>query len=131
MRHNVYGKHLGRDKNARSALFKNLISALVLHGSIETTEIKAKAIKGLVDKIISDAKGKDTKRLITPFLTQKQIQDKLFKEIIPAVGERTSGFTSTVKLGRRLGDNAMKVRMSLLMEEPGKVKTKARKAAKK
>lgn len=117
MRHKVYGKKLGRDKNQRAALLKNLISSLILHGSIETTETKAKAIKGLVDKIINQAKTKETQRLLQTFLTQKPIVEKLVKEVVPSLKSRNSGYTSTVKLGQRYGDNAMIVRMSLLSEE--------------
>lgn len=117
MRHRVYGKKLGRNKNERTALFKNLVGALILHGSIETTESKAKAIKGLVDRIISQAKSKDTQRLVSQFLTQKNIQEKLFKEVIPFLKGRNSGYTSVIRVGQRLGDNAMKVRMSLIMDE--------------
>lgn len=118
MRHNVYGRHLGRTKNQRTSLFRNLVGALILNGSIETTEAKAKAIKGLVDKIINQAKNKNSQRLVSQFLVHQNIQEKLFKEIIPATKDRNSGFTSIVKLGQRLGDNTMKVRMSLLMETP-------------
>ena len=117
MRHRVYGKHLGRDKNQRTALFKSLVGALILHGSIETTETKAKAIKGLVDRVITQAKSKNTRDLVSSYLTQKSVQEKLFKVVVPAVSSRNSGYTSVVKLGRRLGDNAMKVRMTILMEE--------------
>ncbi len=130
MRHRVYGKHLGRDKNQRASLFKNLVGALILHGSIETTEAKAKAVKGLVDKIITQAKSKNTQRLVSQFLTQRSIQEKLFKEVIPAVKARNSGYTSIVKLGGRLGDSAMKVRMSLLMETPV-IASEAKKSTKK
>ncbi len=52
MRKNVYGRQLKRDKNERTALFKGLISSLVLHERIKTTEDKAKAIRGQVDKIM-------------------------------------------------------------------------------
>jgi len=117
VRHRVYGKHLGRDKNQRTALFKSLVGALILHGSIETTETKAKAIKGLVDRVITQAKSKNTRDLVSSYLTQKSVQEKLFKVVVPAVSSRNSGYTSVVKLGRRLGDNAMKVRMTILMEE--------------
>jgi large subunit ribosomal protein L17 len=117
VKHKVYGKHLSRDKNQRVALFKSLVGALILHGSIVTTQTKAKAIKGLVDKIISQAKSKNTQRLVSQFLINKDIQEKLFKEIVPSVKNRTSGYTTIVKLGNRPGDNAMKVRMSLLVEE--------------
>lgn len=114
MRHRVYGKHLSRDKNQRAALFKGLVSSLFLHGFIETTDTKAKAIKGLVDKVINQAKNKQT-RLLSSLLS-KQVEEKLVKEIAPALKDRNSGYTSIVKLGRRVGDGAMKVRMSLLAD---------------
>lgn len=117
MRHKVYGKHLGRNKNERTALFKNLVQSLILSESIETTEAKAKAIKGLVDKIITQAKSPTTRRLVSQFLVSKKTQDKLIKEILPRLSGRTSGYTSTVRMGKRLGDNALIVKMSLLLEE--------------
>lgn len=117
MRHNVYGKHLGRDKNQRSALFKSLVLSLLISESIETTESKAKAVKGLVDKLITQAKSPTTKRLVHQFITQKKVADKLITEIVPRLQNRNSGYTSVVKLGRRLGDGAMVVKMSLLLEE--------------
>lgn len=120
MRHNVYGKKLGRDKNQRTALFKSLVNSLILSEKIETTEAKAKAVKGLVDKIITQAKTPSTQRLVSQFLTQKKITDKLVKELLPRLGGRTSGYTSVVKLGRRQGDGTMMVRMSLLLDESEK-----------
>ncbi len=114
MRHNVYGKHLGRDRNQRTALFKSLVRALILNEKIETTEAKAKSIKGLVDKLINQAKAPSTRRLMSQFLTEKSLSQKLVKEILPGLGSRNSGYTSIVKLGRRLGDGAMMVNMSLM-----------------
>lgn len=117
MRHKVYGKHLSRNKDKREALFKNLVSSLIVSEKIQTTETKAKAIKGLVDKIINQAKSANTKRLVAQFLTKKQVQEKLIKDLIPKLKGRTSGYTSIVKLGRRLGDGAMMVQMRLLLED--------------
>lgn len=117
MRHSVYGKHLGRNKNERTALFKSLVQDLLIHSSIETTETKAKAVKGLVDKIINQAKSKESRRLLQSFLTNKSLREKLIKEVVPNLKDRNSGYTSVVKLGLRKGDNAMMVRMSLLTEE--------------
>ncbi|EKD91535.1 MAG: ribosomal protein L17 [uncultured bacterium] len=117
MRHRVYGKHLGRDKNQRTALFKNLVQSLILWEKIETTQAKAKAIKGLVDKIINQAKTPATRRLVSQFLVKKETQEKLIKDIAPRLKSRTSGYTSVVKLGRRLGDGTMMVSMRLLTEE--------------
>lgn len=116
MRHRVYGKHLGRNKNQRSALFKGLVRSLFIHESIITTETKAKAIKGLVDTLV--VKGKEgsnqAKISIQGFLPEKEISKKLLTEIAPRYKKRTSGFTGLVKLGRRAGDGAMMVKMSLM-----------------
>lgn len=116
MRHNVYGKHLGRNKNQREALFKGLVRALFLRESIQTTEIKAKAIKGLVDRLITYSK-KGTpaaKRQLESFLVDPESVDKLNTQIAPRYLDRVSGFTNLVKLGARVGDGAMMVQMSLI-----------------
>lgn len=117
MRHNVYGAHLGRDKNQRTALFKSLVGSLFLSESIQTTEAKAKAVKGLVDKIINQAKDSSTRRLVSQFLVDKRIQDRLVKDLLPRLKERSSGYTTVVRLGPRPGDGAVMVKMSLLLSE--------------
>jgi large subunit ribosomal protein L17 len=117
VRHRVYGKHLGRDKDQRTALFKSLVRSLILEESIKTTQPKAKAVKGLVDKIINQAKSQTSKRLVSQFLIHKSAAEKLTKEILPRVKSRTSGYTSLVKLGPRLGDGAMIVKLSLILDE--------------
>lgn len=117
MRHNVYGKHLGRDKNQRTALFRGLIRSLVLEGSITTTDSKVKSIKGLVDKLFTKAKKGDNASLnvLTKTLPQKQVSEKLI-ELAKKSKDRTSGFTETLRLGQRQGDGAMMVRMSIISE---------------
>ncbi len=122
MRHRVYGRGLGRDKNQRKALFKSLISSLLISETIDTTEGKAKSVKGLIDKIINQAKNPSTKRLVSQFLINKNITEKLFKDLVPRLGKRNSGYTSLVRIGKRLGDGASMVRMSLLLENHNKDK---------
>lgn len=124
MRHRVYGKHLGRDRNERTSLFKNLVRSLILHEAIETTESKAKAIKGLVDKLINQAKTPTSKRFVAQFLSSKAVSGKLISQILPALSNRTSGYTSVVRIGRRQGDGSMIVKMSLLIEKPTAIKAK-------
>jgi len=126
VRHRVYGKHLGRNSNQRNALFKGLVRSLILHESITTTEAKAKAVKGLVDKIVVKGKANNNqaKSFIQGFLPDAVASKKLLEEIAPRFSTRTSGFTSLVKLGRRLGDGAMIVKMSF-MEGEEKIKTSA------
>lgn len=117
MRHRVYGAHLGRDRNERTALFRSLARGLFLHGTIQTTESKAKSVKGLIDKIINLAKNKDSQRLLPSYVIQQSARERLVKEIAPKLKDRNSGYTSIVKLGRRQGDGAMVVRMSLIGAE--------------
>ena len=114
MRHSIYGKKLGRNKNQRTALFRALVGSLILSESIQTTQAKAQAIKGTVDKIITQAKNPTTQRFVAQFLTNKKVSDKLMNDLLPRLQDRNSGYTSVVKLGRRLGDGAMLVQMSLL-----------------
>lgn len=115
MRHNVYGKHLGRNKNQRTALFRGLIRALVLEGSIVTTEAKAKAIKGLVDKLFAKAKKGDnaSQNVIIKNIPQKEVVKKIL-ELAKTMKDRNSGFTQTVRMGTRPGDNAMMIKMSII-----------------
>ncbi len=56
MRKNVFGRKLKRDKNERKALFKSLMSALVLNERIKTSEAKAKAIRPEIEKLVTKAK---------------------------------------------------------------------------
>lgn len=127
MRHRIYGKKLGRNRNERKALFRNLVHSLILHRQIETTQAKAKAIKGLIDRIIIQAKSPNTKRLVSQFLASKNIEEKLNNEILPKIGSRQSGFTTITKLGKRLGDNSLMVQMRMLLEE-GKEEVKGKKS---
>jgi len=113
MRHRVSGKKLGRDIKERKALFKNLVISLISHGKIKTTKAKAKAIKGLVDKLVSKAKQGTlhARRQVLAFLSQKEAVKKLFDEIGPRFERRASGFTRIINIGQRQGDNAPMVVM--------------------
>jgi large subunit ribosomal protein L17 len=108
MRKNVFGRQFSRDTNQRKSLFKSLISSLILDESIKTTLEKAKAIKGEVDKIVNKAKKGDTTLKIQ--LLQRTLgvpaMNKVIKDIAPRFKDRSSGYTSIIKLGRRFSDNA-------------------------
>lgn len=93
--------------NERKALFKGLLSSLVLHGSIKTTEQKAKSIKGEADKLITKVKkqGQNAKRSLAISLTEEAIK-KLIKDIAPLFSNRNGGYTRVIRLGRRVTDSA-------------------------
>lgn len=110
MRKNVFGRHLKRDTNERKALFKGLISSLVLYEKIKTTEEKAKAVKGQIDKIITRAKKDPENRnsRLDRYLSSEALK-KLTKYLVPQLTARTSGYTRIIKLGERFKDNASMV----------------------
>lgn len=132
MRHRVTGSKFGRDKSARKALFKNLISSLILHGRIETTEAKAKAVKRLVDKLMTRSRERtlQARRIIFAFLQDKKIVNKLVDEITPKFASRSSGFTRILRLGKRAGDQTMMVKMEFVegkeIEEKKQIKTESK-----
>ena len=119
MRHRVFGKILSRDANERKSLLKNLVSSLITYGYIKTTESKAKAVKGLVDKLVTQAKNdsKNTQGLLMAFFQNKKVVDKLMGKIAPSCHNRQSGFTRIIRLGQRVGDRALMVRMELVEGE--------------
>jgi len=127
VRHRKAGRKLSRNIKQRKALFKNLINALVLHGKIETTEAKAKAIRGLIDKLITKGKAQTlhSRRLIAAFLQNKKAVNKIVDELGPLFKKRPGGFTRIVRLGRRRGDEAMVVKLELVEKpKPKAVKKK-------
>src|SRR3989338_5157327 len=110
MRKQIYGKQLSRDTNERKSLFRSLMSELVMHERIETTEQKAKSIKGHVEKLVTKVKNKgvSARVLISPYLTN-HATDKMIDDIAPRFITRPGGYTRIIKLNKRLSDNASMV----------------------
>lgn len=128
MRHRIKGIKLGRSTSQRKALFRHLISSFFLKEEIKTTLSKARAIRSLVDKLVTKAK-KGTlhhQRLIHAFLQNKRATKRLVEEIAPRFKKRTSGFTRIVRLGKRRGDAAEIAKIELVEKEK-EVKKKKKK----
>ena len=102
MRHRKKGKKLSRNIKQRKALFKDLIKGLILNEQIKTTEAKAKAVRGLVDKLMTKAKlgSLSSRRQVLSFLPDKKAVHKLFDELAPRTKKRTSGFTRVTRIGK-------------------------------
>lgn len=116
MRHRIAGKKLNRSTGHRKALFKNLAKDLFIHGQITTTEAKAKAIKPMVDKLITRAKKQDlaSRRRIQAFFNNKTVTNQLVDRIAPQLNTRTSGYTRIRRQKIRRGDNSIMVTLSLV-----------------
>lgn len=99
---------LGRDKSARKALFRTVVTALLDKERIETTEGKADEIQGIAEKFITLGK-EDTlanRRQALAFIYDEAVVKKLFEVIGPRFKARNGGYTRVVKTGFRKGDGA-------------------------
>lgn len=108
MRHNRKLNTLSRTSAHRRALLRNLLSSLFEHGSIITTEVKAKEVKARADRLIGWARKGDLhhRRLAARYLFGKKALQLLFDKWGPLFPDRETGFTRTVKLTQRKGDAA-------------------------
>ena len=111
---------LGRTKPHREAMLSNMAMSLLTHRIIRTTDAKAKALKPVIDRIISTAKKNDLSamRQVAKRVKDKKIFKKLFDEIVPQFEGRNSGFSRILKLGVRRGDGAPMSIVELLIEAP-------------
>lgn len=125
MRHGNLGRRLSMDTSERNALIRNMITSLLLHGTVRTTEAKAKEVRRHAEKVITIGKkapkteGLEGEALKTAAaqrvhfirLAKRMIKDdvaveKLFGEYAARFAARPGGYTRVVKAGRRPGDNA-------------------------
>ena len=97
-------------------MFRNLVTEILDHEKIKTTEPTAKAVKGMAEKMITLAKNGDlhARRQAMSFVTDRKVVEKLFKEIGPRYAERHGGYTRIIKLGLRQGDGASMVQIELV-----------------
>ena len=119
MRHRVGGYKLKRDKGARKALLRGLVTSVIERERVITTVPKAKAIKPLVDKMITLAKRDTlhTRRQAASFLETPDSVKKLFDTLGTRFGQRAGGYTRIVKIGPRKGDGAELAMIELVGSE--------------
>ena len=101
-------RKLGRNSSARKALFRSILASFFKHERIETTEAKAKEIRGLAEKLITLAKRGDlsARRQAIADLGDEEAVRKLFSDIGGKYTDRQGGYTRILKLGPRRGDAA-------------------------
>lgn len=116
MRHKVKKTTLGRQKAPREAMLRNLAESLILHDSVKTTEAKAKALRGVVEPLITKArKGTLAARreIIKVLYTEKAVK-KLMEVVGPKYKERQGGYTRITKMPSRKNDAAKMARIELV-----------------
>ena len=116
MRHRKTTRTLDRNSAARSALLRHLMTSLVMHDHIITTEAKAKELRPRIERLITKAKKQTlvSRRSVRRVLYTEAATKKLFETIAPRYKERAGGYTRLLKIGSRLGDGAQRTRLEFL-----------------
>lgn len=129
MRHNKKFNHLGRKTAHRSAMLSNMSASLIMYKRIVTTTAKAKALKMVVEPLITKSKVDTTanRRDVFADLQNKEAVTELFQTIAPKVGDRPGGYTRIIKTGFRQGDNAQMCFIELVDFNENMLKAKVEK----
>lgn len=108
MRHRKKGKILDRKKASRKALLRNLAISLILYEKIRTTLAKAKALRPVVERLITLGKVSNlqTRRRLLQFLTAENAARKVLEVLGPRYKERKGGYTRIIRIKQRAGDAA-------------------------
>ena len=108
MRHRIAGRKLGRTTSHRWAMLRNLVTSLLEHEKVKTTDAKAKELRPLAEKMIGLGKRGDlhARRQVLTVVRKAEVVRKLFDTISPRYQSRNGGYTRIVKLGFRSGDGA-------------------------
>jgi len=109
-------RKLGRPTDQRRAMLRSLVTNVLEHGKIETTEMRAKEARCLVDKMITYGKTNTlhSRRQALTFITKEDVVKKLFDEIAPKYNERQGGYTRVIKMASRRGDGAPMAMLELV-----------------
>ncbi len=133
MRHRRGGYKLQRNPSARRALLRGLATSVIIDERVNTTVAKAKAVRPIVEQVITLAK-RDTlhaRRQAAAYLYQPRAVRKLFDTVGPRFADRAGGYTRIVRLGPRRGDGAETAVLELLgtqLAKRGDAKKKRREA---
>ncbi len=138
MRHQKAQRKLGRNSSHRQAMFRNMVTSLMLHGRIKTTEAKAKEVRRIAEKVLTLGKrvppsslegltgaeldkAKAARvhaiRLARRQVVDRDALDKIFNEYSERYKTRPGGYTRIYKVGYRSGDNAPMNLIELVTEE--------------
>src|SRR5579862_3711425 len=113
------GPRFGGDAEHQRAMMGNLVASLIAAEAIVTTQAKAKALRPIVEKVVTAAKNSPegsvhANRRVVAFIRDKDMTHKLFTEIAPRYTDRPGGYTRILKLGPRQGDNAPMARIEFV-----------------
>jgi len=110
------GRRFGGGAAHQKAMLGNLVASLIAAEALVTTEAKAKALRPVVEKMITKARkgGVHRQRQVVGFIRDVDMAHKLFVDLGPRYADRPGGYTRILKLGPRQGDNAPMARIELV-----------------
>ena len=132
MRHRKAGLKLSRKTGHLNSMFRNLVTSLLKHDRIRTTDTKAKELRRWADHLITLAKRGDlhARRQALSIVQEPAVVHALFEKAAERFGQTAGGYTRLAKVGVRPGDAAPMTLVELMgAEEKGKKKKKSRKKA--
>ena len=131
MRHRKKGKILDRKKAPREMMLRNLISSVLIYKKVVTTKAKAKAVKPLVEKIITIAKSDNltARRKLIQILPQKTAIKKTMEVLNKRYKNINGGYSRIIKIGNRQGDGAEMAQIELIDKSTTYEKTNTEKNA--
>ena len=109
-------RKLGLPTDQRKAMLRNLVTSLLKHGKIETTETRAKETRSIAEKMITLGKRGDfhARRQVLAYVQEELVVKNLFDNVAPKYAERNGGYTRMIKKGPRRGDGAEVVILELV-----------------
>lgn len=132
MYHGKAGRKLGRTSSHREAMFRNMVTSVIKHERIRTTDTRAKELKKLAEKMVTLGKkgSLHARRQALAVVRDKEMVGKLFGELSERYRNRAGGYTRIVKTGYRYGDNAPVSILEFIPDEKKKEKAKPKAKAK-
>jgi large subunit ribosomal protein L17 len=130
MRHRARSRKLGRTSAHRAAMYRNMVTSLLQHGRIETTDAKAKEVRRIADRMITLGKRGTlhARRRALRVIRQREVAARVFDELADRYRDRPGGYTRVLKLRHRVGDAAP---MSMVELVEGQAPVAARAAGRK
>lgn len=121
MRHRKDHRKLGRTSTHRKAMLRNLVTSLIDHEQVRTTDAKAKEVRRVAERMITLGKrgSLHARRHALRTVRSKDAAAKLFGPLAERFKERAGGYTRITKIGRRVGDNAPLSIIQLIADDEG------------
>lgn len=128
MHHGKAGSKLGRTSSHKGAMLRNMVTSVIKHERIKTTDTKAKELRKLTEKMVTLGKkgSLHARRQALAVVRDKDMVGKLFGELTERYRNRAGGYTRIVKVGYRYGDNAPVSILEFIADEKKKEKAKAK-----